>query len=335
MTSSPDSTPGPAPADSLPPVEPPSAGFIVQLFVIPAVIVTIIVIVWGLFNWLAHMGNDPRDYVAALRRNNESRWQEAVNLANELQKSGNEALKQDAALAGELAKLLDDEIATGGYDEKQVELRIYLCRVLGEFQVPEVVPTLLRAARTNRDEREGAVRLAAFQGLARLMPNLDAKQLQANDELREVLLAASQENDAVVRYHAAYDLGVLGGEPARNRLRTLVDDADVDVRMNAATGLARHGDAACVPVLINMLDPADAAVPQATREAWIKEGKTFAVRRNALEATLHLSRQNTTGDLVPLAAAVDKLIQSEPQADIRAKAEEARQALVKRKSAAA
>ena len=82
-----------------------------------------------------------------------------------------------------------------------------------------------------------------------------------------------------------------------------------------------------------MLDPTDAALPQATREAWVKEGKTFAVRRNALEAILHLSRKNATADLAPLAAAVDKLIQSEPQADVRAKAEESRQALVQRKSA--
>ena len=34
-----------SPNDALPPVEPPSAGFIVQLFVIPAVIVAIIIIV--------------------------------------------------------------------------------------------------------------------------------------------------------------------------------------------------------------------------------------------------------------------------------------------------
>lgn len=334
MTTSSNTPPGPAPADSLPPVEPPSAGFIVQLFVIPAVIVTIIVIVWGLFNWLAHMGNDPRDYVKALRRNNESRWQEAVNLANELQKSGNDELKQDAALAGELATLLNEEIDGGSFDEKEVELRVYLCRVLGEFKVPGVVPTLLKAARTNRDEREGAVRLAAFQGLARLMSQLDVKPLQANEELRNVLLEASQDKDAVVRYHAAYDLGVLGGEPALNRLRTLIEDADVDVRMNAATGLARHGDAACVPMLTAMLDPTDAAIPQATREAWNKEGKTFAVRRNALEAALQLSKQNASADLAPLLAAVDKLIQSDPQADVRAKAEEVRTALVARKAAA-
>ena len=47
--------------DALPPVEPPSAGFIVQLFVIPGIIVFIIVMIWLLFNWLAQKGNDPAD----------------------------------------------------------------------------------------------------------------------------------------------------------------------------------------------------------------------------------------------------------------------------------
>ena len=37
----------------LPPVEPPSAGFVVQLFVIPAAVVVVVIIVWLLFGKLA------------------------------------------------------------------------------------------------------------------------------------------------------------------------------------------------------------------------------------------------------------------------------------------
>ncbi len=54
------------PGDVLPPVEPPSAGFILQLFVVPGIIVAIIVMVWLLFNWVARTGNDPREYVLAM-----------------------------------------------------------------------------------------------------------------------------------------------------------------------------------------------------------------------------------------------------------------------------
>ena len=39
------------PDDSLPPVEPPSAAFLVQLFLVPGIIVAIIVCVWLAFHW--------------------------------------------------------------------------------------------------------------------------------------------------------------------------------------------------------------------------------------------------------------------------------------------
>ena len=63
MSSSPPSSERFSPDDALPPVEPPSAGFILQLFVVPGVIVVVVIMIWLMFNWLAHMGTDPRSYV--------------------------------------------------------------------------------------------------------------------------------------------------------------------------------------------------------------------------------------------------------------------------------
>lgn len=317
------------PDDALPPVEPPSAGFIVQLFIIPAVIVAVIVIVWALFNWLAHMGTDPRSYVESLRRNNESRWQEAVNLANELNKTGNEAIKQDAQMARDLATLLDDEIEAGGMDEKPVTLRVYLCRVLGEFHVPDVLATLIKAAKTERDERERDVRLAALQGLARLIPNLNAENLRKNAGLTEMLIASSKDSNNVVRYHAAYTLGVLGGDAARKQLEVLLDDGDGDVRMNTATGLARHGDPACIDVLVKMLDAGDVEAAATEKEQAAKVGKQITVQLNALEAAGQLRQTAPDADLGKLSAAVDRLIAAGPQADVRAKAEEVKRLLAR------
>jgi hypothetical protein len=318
-----------SPDDALPPVEPPSAGFIVQLFIIPAVIVAVIVIVWALFNWLAHMGTDPKSYVEALERNTENRWQEAHNLANELNKSGNEKLKQDHELAQKLADLLNREIDAGQFDDKPVTLRFYLCRVLGEFQVPEVLPVLVKAAKTNRDEREASVQLAAVQGLARLIPNLKDAKLAENAELNEVLLNASHDKNNVVRYHAAYTLGVLGGPEALKRLEVLLDDADVDVRMNAAMGLARQGDTAAVETLVLMLDPTyeEPAETEKVKEA--KPGKLLNVRLNALESAAQLARANPKADLSRLSTAVERLIASSPPAGLRAKAEEVKRVLQK------
>jgi hypothetical protein len=44
----------------LPPVELPSAGFVVQLFVIPAVVVVVVILVWLLFGKLAGGERDAR-----------------------------------------------------------------------------------------------------------------------------------------------------------------------------------------------------------------------------------------------------------------------------------
>src|SRR5689334_5980312 len=132
-----------AEGDALPPVEPPSAGFLVQLFVIPGVIVTIIVVVWLLFHWLAAMGNDPREYVRKLRGNNEVRWQAAVNLAGALHGQAAEEITQDTEVAGELGQILDEEIKAGSVEEQPIKMRTFLCRALGEFRVEAAMAPLI------------------------------------------------------------------------------------------------------------------------------------------------------------------------------------------------
>lgn len=316
-----------SPNDALPPVEPPSAGFIVQLFVIPAVIVTIIVIVWATFNWLAHMGSDPRAHVEALKRNNEGRWQEAVNLANELNRSGNENLRRDEAMLRELTTLLESETAGASMEDKDVSFRMYLCRTIGEFYLPAALPSLVKAVETNRDPAERDVRLGALQALARLLPNIAADKPQDEPNLRRALNGAAQDDDSVVRYHAAYTLGVLGGAESERRLEIMLNDANVDVRMNAAVGLARHGNAACVEELGKMLDPAETEGLEAEKQAEAREGKRFTMSANALEAVKQFTAKNPTADRKPLIAGIDKLLASNPPTNIRLAAEDVRRTL--------
>ena len=72
----------------LPPVEPPSARFIVQLFVIPAAIVLVLVVAYLAFvqlpfGRLANGGRDVMDYVRSIKSTNEHRrWRSAQDLAN-------------------------------------------------------------------------------------------------------------------------------------------------------------------------------------------------------------------------------------------------------------
>ena len=162
-------------ADALPPVEPPSAGFLVQLFVVPLTIVACgLFVVWG-FYWLAQMGNDPESYVRALRRNNEGRWQVALNFANDLRGPGGAALKNDPALVGELAAILADEVASGrpagsGHAAEQSQtLCAYLCRALGEFAVREAAAPLIARA---GDASDPGTAQAAVEALAVLASNL-------------------------------------------------------------------------------------------------------------------------------------------------------------------
>src|SRR5262249_26758471 len=245
-----------APDDALPPVEPPSAGFLVQLFVIPGVIVTIIVVVWLLFHWLAAMGNDPREYVRKLGGNNEVRWQAAVNLAGALHGQAAKDITQDAEVAGELGQILDEEIKTGSMDERPINMRIYLCRALGEFHVDAAIAPLLRALSTQRDPAEIDVQRAAVHGLATLAVNLrKADPSWRSSELVAAMLAASKSDDDLLRAESAFALGVLDDPQALARLDAMLDDTHPDARFNAATGLARHGKFAAMPVLLEMVNP--------------------------------------------------------------------------------
>src|SRR6516165_6784046 len=73
----------PPPLADLPPVEAPSASFVVQLFVIPAVVVAVVIVVWLLFGKLAGGERDATEYVRQLRAPN-ANWRAANRAAFEL-----------------------------------------------------------------------------------------------------------------------------------------------------------------------------------------------------------------------------------------------------------
>src|SRR4051794_22273482 len=68
----------------LPPVEAPSAGFVVQLFVIPAAVVVVVIIVWLLFGKLAGGERDAMEYVEQLKQP-QANWRSAYELASLIQ----------------------------------------------------------------------------------------------------------------------------------------------------------------------------------------------------------------------------------------------------------
>jgi HEAT repeat protein len=319
------------PDRGLPPVEPPSARFILQLFVVPAVIVTIIVLVWLLFNWLAQMGSDPTKYVAALRGNSKFRWQAAASLADLLTDASNADLKSDRRLAQDLATLLADELkdSTGG--EEQLMLEVFLCRALGEFSVVEAVPPLIEAAGRTRAE-DIAVRRAALEGLAVYASNRSARDNPITSEIDAALARAAADSDPQIRSVAAFALGVLGDESSIGQLRKMVIDVYPDVRYNAATGLARQGDSAGLNVILEMLDPQEQATFESEDEEQSRDAKRNLIATNGLQAALVLYAALASDDQKRLREAFERLANNDQPAAIRLKAVDALRQLDERRA---
>src|SRR5262245_64093508 len=123
----------PAPnGPDLPPVEAPSAGFVVQLFVIPALVVLVVIVVWLLFGKLAGGERDAMEYVRQLRLPT-ANWRSAFELASLIQ--NDPAVAGDPKLLGELTDLLSHELDRYE-DPKQKDdpkLAQYVALTLGSF----------------------------------------------------------------------------------------------------------------------------------------------------------------------------------------------------------
>ncbi|HEY1786035.1 MAG TPA: HEAT repeat domain-containing protein [Pirellulales bacterium] len=300
------------PGDVLPPVEPPSAGFILQLFVVPGIIVVIIVMVWLLFHWVVRTGSDPHEYVLAMQRENDNSWQAAVNLANALRTPGTQGaeLRQNTSLAGDLAAMLEAQIKAGSMKDQALELRYFLCKALGEFETPTGLDALVQAAGTQRSPEESEVRLAALQAIAVLAENVG--RVHPGDsldtpEVEQVLLEASNDSDPRVRGTAALTAGVIGGEKLTARLAAMLGDSNPDVRYNAAIRLAAQGDARSTGVLAEMLDPEESAGVELEKVEELRPYKRALIVSNALVAAGQLLGKNPAADLSPLRLQLERL----------------------------
>ncbi len=310
--------------DALPTVEPPNAAFLVQLFVVPLTIVSCgLFVVWG-FYWLAQMGNDPESYVRALRRNNEGRWQVALNFANDLRGPGGAALKSDVKLVSDLAGILDDEVASGrpqggGHAAEQSKtLCGYLCRALGEFSVPEAAQPLLERATDTADPQTAQ---AAVEALAVLASNLTAagKSFAEPEPVTKAILAASRSETKTLRSSATFALGVIGGPETGPRLAELIEDADDDVRFNAAIGLARQGSDTAWGPLEEMLELPDVVPPQGDQKGQSERYRRAMIVVNALKGVSLLVDDMKQPPPAKITTLIAKL-SDDPVSDVRSSA---------------
>jgi hypothetical protein len=319
-----------SPDDVLPSVEPPTAGFILQLFLIPLLIVSIIVVLWMLFSWLAEFGkSDPQALVREIKRT--GNWQQAYELAGVLSSPdpASDELRQDSELAQSLAKLLQDDLdqplsADVATNEPRIKLRMYLTRTLGWFETADSLPVLTQAVSQEKEPIEIDVRLSALESVAILAKQLGPEQIRANDALMTAVLDASRATDDApaspetgyrphgeLRAVAAYSLGVIGGEEASRRLEIMLGDPYANARYNAVTGLCRLGDEGAIPGLAEMLDPDnDEAVKDESKET-LQDRKRVQVLKSAMQATLELAEKNPQADLSSVKQALQKLAKSD------------------------
>ncbi len=306
--------------DQLPPVEPPSAGFIIQLFVVPALIVMMVVGVWIVASWLVHRATmRPEDLIAGLETSSVARWQRASELADLLRNERFAEFRQDGKAADQLAAILDREIdaATSGkgMDQESVTLRYFLARALGEFRVDEGTDALLKAATTNRDPQEAIVRRGALQALAIRAFNLsqqNPRRSLAAPQLEPTLYQLAGDEDPLVRSETAYALGQLGTPTSLARLEQMLDDAHADTRYNAAIALAQHGNVAAIATLAEMLDPDEMASVREEPSVPAQFYKRSLIVTNALEAVEKLARENPKADFEPVIEVLNRIAIAEP-----------------------
>jgi hypothetical protein len=270
----------------LPPVEAPSAGFIVQLFLIPAVVVAVVIVVWLLFGKLAHGEHDAMEYVRQLRSPSAS-WRMAYELASLIR--NDPKLANDPLLLGEMCDLLSYELD----HPEDARLTEFVTHAVGAFESPEgrltngqAMNPLGPLARALGPKSPGEVRIAAAMSLAKYASRLQGK---VDDEgAVKALAEASADQNSDLRQIAVYALGFFGGDHASKILRERIEtDPDRFPRYNAAIALARRSDPAATATLREMLttsllDQALSAVPEISSTTE-KQNKIESIQLEALQ----------------------------------------------------
>lgn len=314
--------------EELPPVQPPSAGFIVQLFVVPGLIVAVVIAVWLLFGKLATAEQDWRGLVRELQQPNQHRrWRGALGLAQVLkadQDLGDKGqhLAANRELARTLSDVLDQELKRGSQDADNLKYQSMLARTLGMFDQPEIVSPPLRVAiRTGRDRD---VRKDSLAALAVLLGRYSERgQPLHDDDLFADLVEVSSDDDPLIRQLGAFTLGLADADVARRRLDVLLDDADPSTRINAAIGLARQKNLGGYRVLRDILR--DGVKPNVGSSA--PRFEDYLAVRNSLAAVERLAGEFSAEQRAELSSLIAPLAVSGPDARLRMDAKQALQTL--------
>ena len=212
---------------ALPPVQPPSAGFIVQLFVVPALIVLAVVGVWALFGKIASSDEDWREMVEDIRNTNEHRrWRGANGLATLLvrdQQLGDDGqhLASNPEIARVLVGLFEEGLNRHSQREDDLKQEAFLARTLGLLDSQATVLPALQHGMKPEQDRE--IRKNSIASIAVIAGRADERHEAVNSpSLVEDLVAATSDSDSLIRDTGTYALGLVSTPASRDRLAVLV-----------------------------------------------------------------------------------------------------------------
>ena len=348
--------------EELPPVSPPSAGFIVQLFLIPALIVMAVVAVWALFGKLADSESDWKQLVTELGSSNEHRrWRAALGVAQLLRNeeisppTEREPLARHPLVVDSLTELFSKAIASTSPTDEDITHQEFLARTLGSLDADE--KTLPVLAEATKDSHTVEVRKSALMSIATIAgrhfdvatgykPSSGEKPVEGV-AVRKVplekptisdpatvtqLKICAQDPLPVIRHLAGFAIASVGGTEATEQLKLMLLDGDRFARANAAVGLARNGSTDSIPPMIELLNeslqPFNAQPVQGKSEAEQRLAEnTFQVEqpqvvRNCLRGISDLWNTADATQKAELKAVVEKVAADFFAPDVRIQANE-------------
>lgn len=317
--------------DDLPPVKPPSVGFIFQLFVVPALIVAAVVAVWVLFGKLASGEQNWENLISEISSpNRHIRYRAMTGLAQVLDTDRRlgpkgRQLSQNSRIAQTLADELNKKLASTTMSDETLNDAMFLTRALGSVDQAELaVPPLIRALDSSRDED---VRKSAITSLAFIAGRaLEQKSPLTSEPLSDAVIEFSRDGDPHLRRAAAFTLGLIESPQSLQRLEVLAEDADWMTAVNAAVALSRRGSPGGFEVLKQIFSGKTAEAPEAPAEGPALE---LTIYHNAFKAASEMAGKWSPEQQAELVALLTKLADDHPEIRVRTDARSALAALKK------
>jgi HEAT repeat protein len=229
----------------------------VQFFLIPLAVVAVTAAVYLGFRSMVLDTRGAREYLAEVQNGGtERRWPAAYELSRLMD---DPRVRADRSLAPALVKAFEQA------KDDDPRIRRYLALAIGRMD-PPLPADAIDVLSKSLDEPDRAATPGIDTWMSRLTGWSDSDlgevristiwALGASGDPRVAgrLRPFYESPDAGVRKMVVYALGALPGHDQLDTLRAALQDAEPDVRWNAAVGLARHGDRQGVGVIRQMLD---------------------------------------------------------------------------------